>query len=186
MALHKETDDILFAELPVRQGIRAADAFEEGHEPLERKHPLRGGLRFMRGDEQAAAFGPQTLKQREDAGVRSALWEGAAKIEVTECGHMPGDFRFVGVRADFTPMMESAIRGTGSPASRRTAAMASRTSGALSTSVPSRSKRMVEKGNAESCIKNSLQCPPEKPQASPYEGVYGKAGSFLRLCAATG
>ena len=56
----------------------------------------------MRGDEQAAAFGPQTLKQREDAGVRSALGEGAAKIEVTECGHMPGDFRFVGVRADFT------------------------------------------------------------------------------------
>lgn len=102
MALHKETDDILFAELPVRQGIRAADAFEEGHEPLERKHPLRGGLRFMRGDEQAAAFGPQTLKQREDAGVRRALGEGAAKIEVTECGHMPGDFRFVGVRADFT------------------------------------------------------------------------------------
>ena len=116
MALHKETDDILFAELPVRQGIRAADAFEEGHEPLERKHPLRGGLRFMRGDEQAAAFGPQTLKQREDAGVRSTLGEGAVKIEVTECGHMPGDFRFVGVRADFTentfsggPMMESAI-----------------------------------------------------------------------------
>ena len=30
------------------------------------------------------------------------MGEGAAKIEVTECGHMPGDFRFVGVRADFT------------------------------------------------------------------------------------
>lgn len=115
------------------------------------------------------------------------MGEGAAKIEVTECGHMPGDFRVVGVRADFTEntFQRWADDGELHPRDRIARVTQDRGNGfenvrrAIHKRARPRSKRMVEKGNAESCIKNSLQCPPEKPQASPYEGVCGKAGFLL-------
>ena len=97
-----------------------------------------------------------------------------------------GRFRFVGVRADFTENTFQRRADDGELHPRDRIARVTQDGGngfenvrRAITSVPSRSKRMVEKGNAESCIKNSLQCPPEKPQASPYEGVYGKAGFLL-------
>ena len=153
----------------------------------------------MRGDEQAAAFGPQTLKQREDAGVRSALGEGAAKIEVTECGHMPGVF--VSSASGQTsrkylssggPMMESSIRGTGSPASRRTAAMASRTSGALSQACRQGQREWSRKGTRKAASKTpcNVHRKSRKPRhMRAYTGKrvpsYGCALPQVNLCGAS-
>ena len=43
----------------------------------------------------------QALQQIEYAGIRNALGECAAEIEVPECRHMSGDLGVIGVRADF-------------------------------------------------------------------------------------
>jgi len=153
---------------------------------LERKHPLRGGLRFVRSDEQAAVFGPQTLKQREDAGVRSALGEGAAKIEVTECGHMPGDFHVVGVRADFAENTFQRWADYGELHPRDRIARVTQDCGNgfenVRRAIHKRAVKVKENGRKRERGKlhqKLLACPAEKPQASPYEGVCGKAGFLL-------
>ena len=99
---------------------------------------------------------------------------------------MPGDFRFVGVRADFTENTFQRRADDGERHPRDRIARVTQDGGNgfenVRRAIHKRAVKVKENGrerNAESCIKNSLQCPPEKPQASPYEGVYGKAGFLL-------
>ena len=57
MALHEEADDILFAELSARQGIRAADAFEDC-------------LLYTSGGEHSVPFNALTLPQDTGGAIK--------------------------------------------------------------------------------------------------------------------
>lgn len=117
---------------------------------------------------------PQTLKQREDAGV-GECW-GMPPIEVTV---RPGDF-LRRRRAPSSGGPWKPIRGPDRPrhAGRRQYFENIRRA-IHKRAVRSMLTKNGREGNAEA-VKNSL-CPPEKPQASPYEGVYGKRANYTAV-----
>lgn len=122
------------------------------------------------------------------------MGEGAAKIEVTECGHMPGDFRFVGVRADFTENTFQRRADDGEPHPRDRIARVTQDGGngfenvrrAIHKRAVQGQREWSRKGTRKAASKTPCNVHRKSRKPRHMRAYTGKRASFLRRCVAAG